>query len=205
MQFNTFCQMVINRFSDINSTLWELTQIDTCPFPREKLRTLDDVGRCHSALGDIVEEINWTYGPKTMGLFIVCLLSIMPHLFQVGIGFILSTLQFVAFTHFFWPFLFIYCIALLTIPAASVSKEAKKTTIILSEMLMKCTHGATEKEIVVCMERLNSRPIQLSLMGLTTLNNNLFGSSMVALIGYFFLVIQSYMTELDKVHSIGKT
>ncbi|XP_026682526.1 uncharacterized protein LOC113469204 [Diaphorina citri] len=81
--------------------------------------------------------------------------------------------------------------------ASIVTHEANKTKMYLCNFLMKHNDPQLTEQIKIILQQMSSGTTSFQLCGLVNLDNSLFLSTMLALVGYFIIILQSYMSEVD--------
>eukprot|EP00102_Acyrthosiphon_pisum_P021310 XP_016658520.1 PREDICTED: uncharacterized protein LOC107883306 isoform X1 [Acyrthosiphon pisum] len=134
---------------------------------------------------------------------ITCVLSMLPHLFVLGIIMAYSNFKITPqLSMVIWPLHYMIRVYIVCKAASIASNEARRTKTILNAAFHKHLTDDEKNGIKGFLERIDNKKIRFSLYGLSYLDDEYFLSSVMAVGGYLVIIIQSYMTVIEEQYPI---
>ncbi|KAI5705842.1 hypothetical protein M8J75_002293 [Diaphorina citri] len=199
LEFLVLCTMLKYHFSYANGVLLRMSSMEKVWQAPWFNGVLEKVGIWHRTLSQTMVQINQIHQLQNLLSVISCTIHILPHLFLMGIRLLGSIeddnytiIQFLLSGGRYILAIFLRCHF-----ASIVTHEANKTKMYLCDFLMKHNDPQLTEQIKIILQQMSSGTTSFQLCGLVNLDNSLFLSTMLALVGYFIIILQSYMSEVD--------
>uniref|UniRef100_A0A8D8ZC31 Gustatory receptor n=1 Tax=Cacopsylla melanoneura TaxID=428564 RepID=A0A8D8ZC31_9HEMI len=199
LEFCTLCSMLEYHFVYINSILCQMATVEKVWYKPWFGSSLEKVGIWHRTLCETLNEVNRMHQLQSLLSVVSWTIHLLPHLFLFGIRLIGSedSKEYYSVIQFVLSIRYIVMIYLRCHFTSNVTYEANKTKMHLCNFLMKYKDEQLIAQIKTILQQMSCGNTEFRLCGLVIISTSFFLSTMLAVVGYFIIILQSYMSELD--------